>query len=179
MIFGLFRGNASRKLVSRLFGEIVEAARDPLLFTDYGIEDTFDGRFESLVLHAALVLRRLDGLPSAGPEIAQDLVDMLFRQFDIALREIGISDTRVPKKMKALAEAYAGRAKAYGDALAQGGEAQLALSRALARNVYAGRQNGEPLARYVIQLDARLAQANLVDFADGRIAFAGPVTLGE
>src|SRR5579872_5750434 len=112
MILGLFRGNANRKLVARLHGDIVAAARDPVLFTDYGIADTVDGRFESLVLHAALVLRRLETLPAPAPEVAQDLADLLFRHFDIALREIGMSDTRVPREMKALAEAFFGRAMA-------------------------------------------------------------------
>jgi cytochrome b pre-mRNA-processing protein 3 len=169
MILGLFRGNANRKLVGRLHGEIVAAARDPVLFTDYGIADTVDGRFESLVLHAALVLRRLEALPAPGPDVAQDLADVLFRHFDIALREIGISDTRVPKEMKAVAEAFFGRAMAYHAALKQG---ELALAQALSRNVYAGAANGRALARYVMALEVELSQATLADLLEGRSALA-------
>lgn len=169
MILGLFRGNANRKLVGRLHGEIVAAARDPVLFTDYGIADTVEGRFESLVLHAALVLRRLETLPPPAQEVAQELADLLFRHFDIALREIGVSDTRVPKEMKALAEAFFGRATAYHSGLTEG---ELALAEALSRNVYAGEANGRALARYVMALNAVLSRATLADLLEGRIPFA-------
>jgi cytochrome b pre-mRNA-processing protein 3 len=176
MIFGLFRGNAHRKLIGRLHGEIVAAARDPVLFTRYGIADTLDGRFESIVLHAALVLRRLEALPPSGPDIAQELTDALFKHFDIALREIGIADTRVPKQMKALAEAFFGRAMAYHAALEQG---RLALSQALSRNVYAGRGDGDHLACYVMRLDAALSAATLPQFLAGPIPFAKPAEEDE
>ncbi len=171
MIFGLFRGSANRKLIGRLHGEIVAAARDPLLFTDYGIPDTLEGRFESVTLHAALVLRRLEALPQPGPDIAQDLADAVFRHFDIALREIGVSDTRVPKQMKALAEAFFGRAMAYHEALRQGPPA---VSQALSKNVYAGRSDGARLAHYVMRVDAALAGATLPQFLAGPIPFAKP-----
>jgi cytochrome b pre-mRNA-processing protein 3 len=55
MVFRLFRPSANRDLIDRLRGEIVAAARDPVLFTEYGIEDSLQGRFEALTLHAALV----------------------------------------------------------------------------------------------------------------------------
>lgn len=176
MILGLFRGSANRKLVGRLHGEIVAAARDPVLFTDYGIADTVEGRFESLVLHAALVLRRLEALPPPAPEVAQDLADLLFRHLDIALREIGVSDTRVPKEMKAMAEAFFGRAMAYHAGLKQG---ELALAQALSRNVYAGAANGQALARYVTELDAALSHATLTDFLEGRNLFSKPANRNE
>lgn len=176
MIFGLFRGNANRRLIDRLHREVVAVARDPLLFTDYGIADTLEGRFESLVLHGTMVLRRLESLPAPGPEVAQDLTDTLFRHFDIALREIGVADTRVPKEMKALAEAFRGRGMAYDAALREG---RLALVEALARNVYgestdATKQAAEKLADYVIRLDQALASVTLAQFLDGPIPFPRP-----
>ncbi len=171
MIFGLFRGNANRKLIGRLHNEIIAAARDPLLFTDYGVEDTLEGRFELVVLHAVLVLRRLEHLPPPGPDIAQELADALFRHFDIALREIGVSDTRVPKRMKEMAEAFFGRAKAYHEASANGCDA---LSEALSRNVFAGRRDGEQLAHYVVSVDAALGAAPLSQFLAGPIPFPRP-----
>ena len=175
MIFGLFRGNANRKLIASLHSDIVAAARDPALFTEFGIEDTLEGRFESLVLHAALVLRRLEHLPPPGPDIAQDLADTLFRHFDIALREIGVSDTRVPKRMKVMAEAFFGRAMTYHEALAQVPlQGPLALSQALSRNVYAGRRDGDGLAHYVVNLEAALAQVTLAQVLEGAIPIAKP-----
>lgn len=169
MFFGLFRGAANRRLIDRLHGEIVAAARDPVLFRAYGIGDDIDGRFESLALHAALVLRRLGLLPAPGPEIAQDLADALFRHFDVALREMGVADVGVPKRMRTIAESFLGRANAYDRTLREG---HAALCAALARNVYAGRRDADRLARYVEALDKGLAGATLAEFVEGPI-FAG------
>jgi cytochrome b pre-mRNA-processing protein 3 len=170
MIFGLFRGRRNASVIERLHGDIVAAARDPVLFTDYGIADTLDGRFESLALHGALALRRLKALPAPAPEIAQDLADAIFRHFDIGLREMGVSDTGVARRMRDLAEAFLGRANAYGEALAQPGAArQAALAAALARNIFADGESGEQLARYTIRNDEILAQMSLADFLKGPI----------
>ena len=70
MVFRLFRRSANRDLIDRLRGEIVAAARDPVLFTEYGIEDSLEGRFEVLALHSALVLRHLNRMKPPAPEMA-------------------------------------------------------------------------------------------------------------
>jgi cytochrome b pre-mRNA-processing protein 3 len=170
MIFGLFRGKNNARMIDRLHAEVVAAAREPVLFTSYGIADNLDGRFESLALHAALVLRRLKDLQAPGPDVAQDVADAVFRYFDIGLREVGISDTGVPRRMRDLAEAFLGRAAAYHDALRQTGDARFAaLSEALSRNVFGGREDGAELARYVTILDKSLEQMPLVQFLEGPI----------
>jgi cytochrome b pre-mRNA-processing protein 3 len=170
MIFGLFRGRRNTRLIERLHGEVVTAARDPVLFTAYGIADDLDGRFEAIALHASLVLRRLQQLPPPGPDIAQELADALFRHFDVGLREMGVSDTGVPRRMRDLAEAFLGRANAYNEALAQPEETRLAeLATTLSRNVFAGQRDGAQLARYVARLDAALQQMPLAQFLEGPI----------
>jgi cytochrome b pre-mRNA-processing protein 3 len=166
MIFGLFRGTANRRLIDRLHGEIVAAARDPALFTQYAIADDLDGRFESVALHAVLVLRRLNRLPPPGPQIAQGLADAVLRHFDVALREMGVGDMSVPKRMKTLAEAFLGRAEAYNRAL---GEDHAALCATLSRNVYAGRREADRLARYVEALDEAFSDVTLAEFREGPI----------
>ena len=166
MISRLFRGTANRRLIERLHSEIVAAARDPVLFTQYGIADDVDGRFETLALHAVLVLRRLNSFPLPGPQIAQDLADAVFRHFDVGLREMGVGDMSVPKWMKTLTEAFLGRADAYGRALS-GDHA--ALCAALSRNVYAGRGEAGRLARYVEALDEAFADMTLAEFLQGPI----------
>jgi cytochrome b pre-mRNA-processing protein 3 len=123
MVIRLFRRSTNRQLIGRLSGEIVAAARDPVLFTEYGIEDSLEGRFEAVTLHAVLVLRRLNRMDPPAPEIAQDLTDAIFRSFEIAVREIGVGDISVPKQMKTIAEAFFGRAGAYDRALRGGAPA--------------------------------------------------------
>jgi cytochrome b pre-mRNA-processing protein 3 len=170
MIFGLFGRSGNRKLIDRLHGEIVAAARQRALFTDYAIEDTFEGRFEAVALHAALVLRRLNAMAPPAPDIAQDLTDAFFRHFERALREMGVGDISVPKRMKGLAEAFLGRGGAYDLALREGAD----LAAALARNVYGGRGNPGRLARYVAAANAALGKASLEAFTIGPIPFPEP-----
>jgi cytochrome b pre-mRNA-processing protein 3 len=164
----LFGRPSNRRLIDRLHGEIVAAARNRVLFSDFGIEDTFEGRFESVVLHAALVLRRLRALPDPGPDMAQDLADALFRNFEVALREIGVGDSNVPKRMKAMAEAFLGRGLAYDEALR---EDKADLEAALKRNVYAGRKDARQLAAYVLLAEAALAEAGIEAFTMGPVPF--------
>jgi cytochrome b pre-mRNA-processing protein 3 len=174
-MFNLFRGAANRKVIDRIHSEIVAAARNPILFTDYGVEDTLDGRFELVVLHAALVVHRLQALPQPGPDVAQDLANALFRHFDVALREMGVGDTTVPKKMKTMAEAFLGRAMAYFDAIEKD---RPVLAAALSRNIYAGKNDGVKLARYVQELNERLATIPLDELLNGPIAFPKPEDIG-
>lgn len=159
--FGRRRPSPTRLLLDRLHSEIVGAVRQPVFYLDYGVPDTFEGRFELLALHAGLVLRRFNGAEAPGPAVAQDLVDTLFAKLDADLREAGVGDITVPKRMKKLCEAFLGRAAAYDAALRGGPEP---LAGAVARNVYAGHAGaGDPgrLGRYAEAMDAALAATPL------------------
>ncbi len=171
--FWPFGRGSNQQVIDRLHGEIVAAARNPALFITYGVEDTFEGRFETVVLHACLVLRRLRALPSPAPDMAQDLTDALFRHFEVALREVGVGDGAVPKRMKGLAEAFLGRSLTYEEAL-RASDGGVALAVALRRNVYAERTDGAPLASYVRDVDAALAAAPLDAFINGPVPFPAP-----
>jgi cytochrome b pre-mRNA-processing protein 3 len=168
MVLTLFRRRANRPLIDRIHGAIVVAARQPHLYGTCGVADSFEGRFEMVALHAALVLRRLRDLEQPGPQIAQDVVDRVFDHFDVALREIGISDVAVPKRMKKLAESFFGRAAAYDAALRDESDAPLAA--ALARNVFGSpapagtTENAQALARYVRGIADALGKMSLAEF---------------
>ncbi len=170
----LFRGSANRALVERLYDEIVAGARDPALYSDYGVPDTFEGRFEALTLHASLVLRQLNLMPPPAAELAQDLADAVFAHLDATLREMGVGDVSVAKRMKKLAEAFLGRSLAYDRAFRAGGGA---LAEALARNVYAGRCDALRLARYVEAARASLATTPLEVFVSGPVPFPRPAAI--
>lgn len=157
MAFSLFRRSRNRPVIERLQGEIMAASRQPAFFLDYGVADTVAGRFELLVLHTGLAVWRIETLPAPGPDLAQDLTDAVFHNIDTALREIGIGDASMSKRMKSMAQGYLGRTLAYREALQSGDTAALAL--ALARNVYgdegrAGDSACLRLARYTERLNA-------------------------
>lgn len=166
MVLSLFRRNASTALVERLYFQIVAAARRPVFFLPpYGAADTIEGRFEILTIHAFLVLRRLSALPAPAPDLAQDLTNRIFAGFDAALRESGVGDLTVPKRMKKLAGDFGGRNAAYARAL----DAGESLEAAVARNVYGRAQvdGTDRLAAWMRAADAALARATLRDFEMG------------
>lgn len=171
MLSFLFPRAANRRIVDRLYGEIVAVARNPVLFRDYAAPDTFEGRFETLTLAAHLVLRRLAALPPPASELAQELVDSIFSHLDATLREMGVGDPSVPKRMKKLAEAFYGRGFAYQQAAREG---LPALEQALRRNVYAGRADAARLARYAQAVAAALETASFETFVRGPLPFPDP-----
>ncbi|WP_342162417.1 ubiquinol-cytochrome C chaperone family protein [Methylobacterium sp. SD21] len=161
------RGAARRRPVEALHGAIVAAARQPGLYTDLAVPDTVEGRFEALCLHVYLVLRRLDRLPPPAADFAQELVDAVFANLDANVRELGVSDVGVSKRMKKIASAFYGRARSYDAALAAPDEA--GLRTALARNILGPDSDPAGLAAYVRAAEAALAA---VDFES--LLQAGP-----
>ena len=162
------------RVIETLHGRINQAARDPDLYLHLGVPDTLEGRFECLILHVILVLRRLNRLPEPAADVAQDLVNSVFLQLDSSLRESGIGDFGVPKRMKKLGSAFYGRAEGYDAALDAGDTA--ALTAALARNVLGddAPEAAAGLARYVLASDAALSQADLDGLIGPGPAFPPP-----
>lgn len=162
MIANLLGLRRNRQLIEELHGAVVAAARRPALFLPpYEVADTLEGRFDLLVLFAVLLTRRLECLPQPGPEVAQEWVDTLFAHLDADLREMGVGDLGVPKRMKKLAEAFSGRSVAYRDALTQD---EPAFARAIARNIYGCERadaRANALATYCRKLIAEFDQAEL------------------
>ncbi|MGD9766938.1 MAG: ubiquinol-cytochrome C chaperone family protein [Pseudolabrys sp.] len=116
------RGSPSRQeTIASLYGMIVAQARSPAFYRDFGVPDTVNGRFDMIVLHLALVLGRLRGSGADTEPLAQGLFDHFCRDMDGNLREMGISDLKVPKQMKGIGEAVYGRLRAYDEALAAPG----------------------------------------------------------
>ncbi|WP_217570329.1 ubiquinol-cytochrome C chaperone family protein [Mesorhizobium sp. GbtcB19] len=170
-LFGRER-NANRAITDALYAQIVAAARQTLFYSDWNVPDTPLGRFEMLSLHMYLVQRRLRGEQGVAAEVAQVLIDEFFLDVEHSLRELGISDVGVPKRMKKLAKMFYGRTAAYDDALKQ--DDRVALAAALARNVRpdAGAWPQAPLlADYVGDASQKLAAQPTESIAAGTVAF--------
>src|ERR1700687_4060447 len=118
MMFHFFRRNSWNHSIASLYGTIVAQARAAPFYRIYGVPDTVNGRFEMVVLHTVLVLRRLESEPVSGRRLGQALFDRFCRDMDGSLREMGIGDLAVPAKMRKIGEAFYGRQAAYGAALA-------------------------------------------------------------
>jgi cytochrome b pre-mRNA-processing protein 3 len=146
-----------RDAAERLYAAVVRRAREPVFFARFAVPDTFDGRFDLLTLHAWLVLGRL----GSNDPLAQALVNRIFAGFDDALREMGAGDIGLGRRMKALADAFYGRLKAYDEAAS--GEA---LQAALVRNLYRGIETpaAAAIATYIDRARTHLAVAEELDF---------------
>lgn len=183
MILRFFRRDDGRATIERLYGAIVAQSRDPAFYTDFAVPDTIAGRFEMILVHAFALFHRLKGEPDERRVLGQRVFDAFCRDMDSNLREMGVGDLTVPKKMKRVAEAFYGRAGVYDAALASADNA--ALEDALLRNVYAsdaGRAGeARRLAAYVRILAAKLAAQSFESLAGGEIAFpaAAPSSIAE
>jgi cytochrome b pre-mRNA-processing protein 3 len=124
----------AEEFAAAVYARTAEQARAPALFGACGIPDTLDGRFDALALHAALMIDRLRQEPD-GEALAQAYFDAMFRHLDLVLREIGVQDLGVGRRIKIMAEGFQGRALAYREALAGGAP----LAEVLRRNAYGGR----------------------------------------
>lgn len=155
------------------YHKIVEAARTPRIYTEWGVADSFDGRFDSVALHAFLVLRRIR---AEGPEWAafgQALFDLMFKDFDQVLREQGVGDMGVGKRVKQMVEAFYGRVIAYEDALQSGGRDELkaAIKRNLYRDAATADDSLQPVCDYILAANDYLAETRIEDIAAGRFGF--------
>ncbi len=160
-----------------LHGAIVAAARQPGLYTDLSVPDTVEGRFEALCLHVYLVLRRLDRLPPPAADFAQELVDTVFANLDANVRELGVSDVGVSKRMKKIASAFYGRARSYDAALAASDDA--GLHTALARNVLAAEADPAGLAAYVRAAEVSLSAVDFESLLQAGPSFPEPAAFAR
>ncbi|WP_298725189.1 ubiquinol-cytochrome C chaperone family protein [uncultured Ferrovibrio sp.] len=159
-----------------LYNRIVAQARQPVFYSHLSVPDSLDGRFDMIVLHAILVMRRLGQIGEEGRKLSQALFDLLFADMDSSLREIGVGDLSVGKKVKAMGQAFYGRADAYEAALKAGTEE--ALTAALGRNLYGTQQPTPPavsaMAAYMRQADAALAAQPPQELLAGNPTFPVP-----
>jgi cytochrome b pre-mRNA-processing protein 3 len=164
-----FRHRRNSNTISALYGTIVAQARLPCFYLDYEVPDTINGRFDLIVLHLVLMLGRMRQSP-ALKTLGQALFDWFCEDMDSNLREMGVSDLKVPKEMRRVGEAFYGRAQIYEAALRAPDNS--ALEEAIIRNIYGGMPSSAArhLAAYMrrvtlelqVQADATITQGRPV-----------------
>lgn len=172
----LFRRRELPDAAHALYGAAVARAREPVFYRDLGVPDTLEGRFEMISCHVVLILHRLKGDAAGAGEgaLAQAVFDLMFADMDRNLREMGVGDLGVGRRVKTMARALYGRIKAYEKGLAEG---EGALAGAIQRNVF-NDATGEPgaaahaLARDMAASAAVLAGVSAAALARGDAAFA-------
>jgi cytochrome b pre-mRNA-processing protein 3 len=174
MLNRLFRGSPMRAQGEALYADLVRQARLRAFYETLGAPDTVEGRFEVYTLHLVLLLDRLAAEGAAGKDISQALFDTYVKALDDALREMGVGDLSVGKKMRRLGEALYGRMKNYRSAFADLPE-QGPLRDLLTRTVYAdAAHDAGALADYAAAQRARLAAQPLEALLTGPVDWRQP-----
>jgi cytochrome b pre-mRNA-processing protein 3 len=164
-------------IATALYGVIVAQARVPDFYSVLGVPDTVDGRFEMVALHLFLLLERLERGDERQRETGQQVFDAFCVDMDRSLRELGVGDLSVPKRLKRMVSGYYGRAAAYRPEIQAGDK--VGLAQALARNVFAGQDAaGESirLAAYVLAVADQLSHLPLSDILAGTAIFLDPAS---
>jgi len=165
--------------IQGLYGAIVAQGRQPGFYAGYGVADTPAGRFDMILLHLILFVRRLRREPAPIRALGQGVFDLFCRDMDHSFREMGIGDLAVPKHMRRVAEAFYGRAAAYDAAIDGADEEQLAA--VLARNIFpesaAPSSGARRLARYVRRALDDLDRQDASEFALARVSFPDPALI--
>ncbi len=147
-----------------LYGAIVARARLPVFYQRLGVPDTLEGRFVVLTLHLFAVLHRLNAGGPQAPEMAQELADRFSADMDTVLRELGVSDLKVPKKVRGLAASGAALMQSYEAALTEGeGALAAAIAHALPLDAPAAKAVSGRLASYVMKMVRHLEAQPLQD----------------
>lgn len=166
------RGRTGRT-ASNLYGSIVTQARRPAFYTDLGVPDSMEGRYGLLVLHLWVVVDRLARIGGDADRLSRALIEAFVTDMDDNMREIGVGDLSVPRKVKKAAAGLYDRAREYEQALEAGDEAGLAdvVSRHMG-----GLAPGAAiaLARYVRDARQHLASIASAEIAAGRVTFPSP-----
>jgi len=171
---------------TKLYGAIVAQARLPVFYQGFGVPDTLEGRFLMLSLHLFATLHRLKaegpkpGEPKPGEpkalDLAQDLIDRFGADMETVLREIGVGDLSIPKKVRGLAASGASLLQSYEEALAEGDEAlAAAIAHAVQLEDGASGAAGRRLAHYLKGVVDLLQAQDFAALSAGEMRFPGAI----
>jgi cytochrome b pre-mRNA-processing protein 3 len=168
----LFARRPAKIAGQALYAAAARQARSVAFYARMGAPDTAEGRFELYSLHVLLLLHRLKGAGEQARETSQMIFDAFLQALDDALREMGVGDVVVPKRMKSLGAAFYGRVKAYDEALAgpsDSGDLQALVARTILLDAEAG--DAAALAAYAWRAKALLATQAVDDLLRGQVAW--------
>ena len=136
---------------------ILGTARDPRPFEAGWVPDTLEGRFQMVTLVATLALRHLRETPATDPKLPDLVYRDVFSGFDHALREEGVGDSSIARRIRKMGEAFFGLARRL-DAAFSGTSTESALRQALIDNGVSPVGHEGDLAFWLIRLDETLSR---------------------
>ena len=149
-------------LCQKIYYKCLLASRRPEFYTKFEVADTFDGRFDMLCLIISVYMHKLTREPEKTKDFNQNLFDVMFKDIDLTLREMGAGDLGVGKRVKIMSENFMGRLIKYSQSLENKNLSLLA--KALSRNLY--RQDGmvnsdDEVTAFVLKLSLEIASLKM------------------
>lgn len=171
MILSLFRKNTATEPVYAIYSAIVAQSRQPVFYADWLVPDTVTGRFDMISLHMALLFRRLRAEQGGQKAFSQAVFDLFFKDMDRSLREMGVTDIGIPKKIQKMGNIFFGLLAAMNEAMDRRDSA--ALAAVLARNIFDEGEGDhvQSLATYMLAQDDVLAAQSADAIMAGTIQF--------
>ncbi len=171
-MFGrLFSRKPRADLPHEIYGGLVARGRNPVLFQDLGVPDTMNGRFDMMVMHVFLLSFRLKNEDAACRALSQDIFDSFLLDMDRGLREEGVGDLTVPKRIKKMTQIFYGRVRAYEEPV--NNQDKEALAAVIDRNIFTDNsdpQNSRKLADYMLRLHRHIKALPSKSLLEGRLA---------
>lgn len=169
MILSLFRKNTATEPVYAVYNSIVAQSRQPVFYAEWGVPDTVTGRFDMISLHMALLFRRLRHGPEGARAFSQAVFDLFFKDMDRSLREMGVGDLAVPKRIQKMGSLFYGLLARLNEAMDKKDRA--AIEAVLARNLFDGAPAAAVglLTDYILAESERLAAQPVAAITAGRI----------
>lgn len=166
-------------VAAKLYVAGVDQARSPGFFLEMGVPDSVDGRFDLIILHTMLLIRRLRANGADAAAVCQALLNLMFADMDRNLREMGVGDLSVGKQVKKMAKAFYGRSETWEIGL---DDDVTSLAKAFEQTVYRSvapeTAKADGLAAYTLEADAGLKAQSLEGLLDGVVSFI-PVSLKQ
>lgn len=174
-------GRGLPKTAVDTYSIVVAQARNPAFYERFGVPDTLDGRYDMLVIHMALLLRRLSMFAPGDkptrraplPRLAQLLFDLMEKDLKRNVRLIGVRETAVGREGKKMVRAFYGRAYSYEMGLREESLEQ-ALRENLYRNTHPSDDQVRRMAAYMFREAERLRRTSEEVFLNGGLSFGPP-----
>ncbi len=162
-----------------VYKKIMKQSRKPSFYGNDLFADSYDGRMEVLCMHLSIVLNGLRKFDKNGERLSQAIYDVMIDDFDTALREEGLSDTGVSRRIKPLAKMFFSRAKTYAELLSDDKEKhteletqiQNFLSLSHGKDKQADNINHAIIVRYTEKFNQIIGEANLSEIAQASFSF--------
>ncbi len=161
--------SSTKATATELYGRVVAWSRVPWLYGDLGVPDTPEGRLELVMLHVTLLLERLAREETTGVQLGRALTETFVTDIDDCLREMGVGDIAVAKKVNKAAAALYDRSRDYRTAMAGTGNSRLAYVIGEHISAAGGQGRADRLAAYARALAERLAAVEIADISAGGI----------